>query len=91
MRETPLTALAAWNLYRDFRSQPGVVHLLEPSDLEAYIETWAIQSGQGLDWTDCALAAWAKAHGYRLVTMDRGFMRFDGLDMLCLTDQNPRL
>ena len=31
------------------------------------------------DLTDANLAALAMAHGWRLVTFDRGFGRFDGL------------
>jgi predicted nucleic acid-binding protein len=38
-------------------------------------------------WTDANLAALAKCAGLRLVTFDRGFGRFSGLDLLVLYER----
>jgi predicted nucleic acid-binding protein len=35
-------------------------------------------------WTDAYLAAFARSAGLRLVTFDRGFARFSGLEVLLL-------
>ncbi len=57
----------------------------EPDGLDQALWDLASQLNiSGGDWTDAYLAASAIAGNYRLVTLDRGFRRFSGLDLLLL-------
>jgi predicted nucleic acid-binding protein len=83
-----LSPSAAWSKVTEFLTLPEVRLLSEPHGLE---ETWERFSKAGRTspnmWTDSYLAAFAAGASLRLVTFDRGFSRFDGLDTLILTDQ----
>ncbi len=81
----PLTFEEAWLRYENWRSDPEVVLFAEPSGVE---QPFAHFVGLGLvtskNSTDAYLAAFAVAGGLRLVTFDRDFERFPGLDLLRL-------
>lgn len=84
--DPPLTVEEAWRTYNDFRNLPEVIFAAEPEGCEQQLEAWA----NGGDfpprlWTDAYLAAFARTGGFRLVTFDRDFRRFRGLDFLHLT------
>lgn len=81
----PLTVPQAWRAYSDFRRLPEVVLAAEPEGCEPWLEQWAV-GGRTTprQWTDVYLAAFAKAGGLRLVSFDRDFVHFDGLDLLRL-------
>lgn len=80
-----LTPKAAWKKYGEFLALPEVRFAAEPAGLQD-------QLGQFCDlgrtspnlWTDAYLAAFAKCAGFRLVTFDGGFARFNGLHLLRL-------
>lgn len=80
-----LTPGAAWRQYADLLALPEIQLQSEPHDLE---ETWTRFSNLGRTspnlWTDAYLAAFAKCAGLRLVTFDKGFSHFPGLDSLIL-------
>jgi toxin-antitoxin system PIN domain toxin len=81
----PLTVSQAWQAYSGFRRLPEVVLATESKACEAWLEQWALGAGPTpRQWTDAYLAAFAKAGGLRLVSFDRDFTRFDGLDFLRL-------
>ena len=75
-----LTLPAASDVLRGFTSQPGVAvvdgGVAAMDVLHSLLERQDLASK---DITDAHLAALAIAHGWRLVTFDRGFGRFDGL------------
>jgi toxin-antitoxin system PIN domain toxin len=75
----------AWNLYRQYLSDPHVVFLNEPPDFEAFMEKLTSTPGfvHRLS-TDAYLAALAIASGCRLVSLDSDFQTFDGLHFLHL-------
>lgn len=81
----PLTAEDAWAAYSGWRRLDDVLFASEPDGCDVLFADWA---GRGLItprlWTDAYLAAFARAGGLRLVSFDRDFTRFDGLDLLQL-------
>jgi toxin-antitoxin system PIN domain toxin len=81
----PLTVPDAWSAYRSLRAVPGVGFAAEPPGCESVLEGW-LTAGLVTPrlWTDAYLAAFAVAGGFRLVTFDRDFARFPGLDLLLL-------
>jgi toxin-antitoxin system PIN domain toxin len=87
MRSEALTPAEAWQVYRETLGSPGISWLAEPAGFEDAWEKASQRSGaSGSWWTDAYLAAFAMAHGVRLVTFDRDFRRYeaDGLRVLVL-------
>jgi hypothetical protein len=81
----PLSAQAAWAAYQAWRQLDNIVLAPEPEGCDALLADWVDQElVLPRLWTDAYLAAVAKAGGWRLVTFDRDFARFDGLDLLLL-------
>jgi uncharacterized protein len=80
-----LSPSAAWNKSAEFLALPEIDLRPEPDGVE---ELWARFSKTGASspnlWTDAYLAAFAMGAGMRMVTFDRGFSRFAGLDCLTL-------
>lgn len=80
-----LSPAAAWKQCVDLLALPEIQLQAEPRALD---ETWAGFSDLGRTspnlWTDAYLAAFAKCAGLRLVTFDKGFSAFPGLDCLIL-------
>lgn len=85
MAGQPLTVAEAWNAYGAFRRLPEVLLVDEPEDCEAWLGNWALgKQPAPRHWTDAYLAAFATAGNFRLVSFDRDFTRFDGLQLLKL-------
>lgn len=85
LRGRPFTAEEIWQAAASYLQLPGVIFLREPEGLVAQMRAWSDQPGFPRDgWTDCYLAAVALLTGSRLVTFDRDFSRFPGLDYLLL-------
>jgi uncharacterized protein len=85
MRGQPFTAFEIWEAYRRFLGLPEVCFLDERSGIDAEMTDWStLPDFPQRAWTDCYIAAFARVHRARLVTFDRGFSRFDGLDLLQL-------
>src|SRR5262249_14022719 len=81
MHGQPLSVAQAWHAYGDVRRLPGVMLVPEPESCETWLEHWALGNNPAPRlWTDAYLAAFARAAGLRLVSFDRDFDRFDGLD-----------
>lgn len=81
----PLTLTEAWQTYLAWRADEDVDLWSEPGDVDrilgAFIEEGLVTSKNS---TDAYLAAFAITGGLRLVTFDRDFERFPGLDLLRL-------
>jgi toxin-antitoxin system PIN domain toxin len=79
----PLEAGEAWHIYRAWLGRGDVTAAREPDGCDAVLGGWA---GNGIIlprlWTDAYLAAFARSGGMRLVTFDRDYRRFEGLDLL---------
>lgn len=80
-----LSPSAAWAKYTEFLQLPEVRWLAEPLGME---QPWQRFSATGRKspnlWADAYLAAFATCGGLRVVTFDRGFSRFRGLNCLIL-------
>lgn len=85
MRSDVYTASEAWTYLQNILSQPNVTTLPEPVGIDVLLEDWA---NMGLihspSWADAAIAAWAIKSGARVVTFDKGFQKYPGLDVLIL-------
>lgn len=85
MAGLPLRAREAWTAYQTWLNRAEVVAAPEPAGLDAVLAGWA---GRNLIssrvWPDAYLAAFAISGGFRFVSFDRDFLRFDGLDLLRL-------
>lgn len=75
----------AWKILMSWTGQPTVFFADEPVDLE---ERWrslaAIRSASPKIWMDTYLAAFTSCSGFRMVTNDRAFLQFKGMDTMVL-------
>lgn len=85
MNGQPFTPTEAWSAYRAFRALPEVVFLQEPPDLEPRMAAWSdTPAFPTTRWTDCYLAALAMTSACRLVSFDRDYRSFAGLNFFHL-------
>ena len=85
MQEGVLTASGAWLLYERWRNESSVVFHTDPAGVDDQLKQLSQQATLTTRlWTDAYLAAFAIAAGLRLVSFDRDFTRFPGLDLLLL-------
>lgn len=85
MKEDVRTLAAAWWVYDQLLVDSRFRFCSEP---EGVTEFWRALCPPKMvapkKWTDAYLAAFAIAAGMQLVTLDRGFREFRGLDVLLL-------
>jgi uncharacterized protein len=75
----------AWVQYDLFLSDPRVVFTEEPAGLEAHWRAYTQRRSFAPDiWSDAYLASFVVAADMQLVTFDRGFSKFKGLNCLIL-------
>ena len=85
MGEQVLTPSAAWKKLAQFLALPEVKRLAEPPGLDQPLGIFCdIGRTSPSFWTDAYLASFAQASRLRLVSFDRGFTRFAGLELLVL-------
>jgi hypothetical protein len=79
----PFTPAEAWEMYQSWRSKEGVFLQPDPEGVEERLASF-VKLGLVIPrlWTDAYLAAFAMAAGHRLVSFDRDFERFPGLNLL---------
>jgi toxin-antitoxin system PIN domain toxin len=76
------TPAEAWRDYQQLLSQPPVAFMSEPEDLEERLRTITVEGEPSASmWTDAYLASFALEAELCLATFDRGFRRFDGLNL----------
>lgn len=81
-------AAEAWRLLDLLFSDARFTFAGEPPGLETAVRRWtADRQAATKVWTDAYLAAFAQAAGVSLVTFDRGFRRYEGLNVVLL-EQN---
>lgn len=89
MGAATVTLARAAAVYDHFMNMPEVGFLSEPARCAPLLTQMLAGTDGGTPLprllTDMYLAAFATAAGLRLVTFDRDFLRFKGLDMLRLT------
>lgn len=84
----PLSSEEAWSVYDTLMADDRIAFReAEPDDLEVRWKqnTKRPQATPKL-WMDAYLAAFATAAGFRLVTFDKAFRQFPGLDLLVLEE-----
>jgi toxin-antitoxin system PIN domain toxin len=82
-RQAALTNDVALECFRSLRNDPRIGWIEEPRGLEEKWLSYAKLSTRSPKvWMDAYLAAFAVMSGSRLVTFDRGFRVFRGLDWL---------
>jgi uncharacterized protein len=81
----PLSNEAAWHAFEGFLKNRSINFMEEPSGLEAHWKrlTNGLKPAPKL-WMDAYLAAFAMAGEYSLVTLDKAFKQFKGLDLVVL-------
>ena len=88
----PLTNAAAWTAYEALIEDDRIV--LQREEPEGLDRLWrqftARQSASPKLWMDAYLAAFARAEGFRLVTLDAAFRQFNGLDVVVLEPEGRR-
>ncbi|MFN8556991.1 MAG: TA system VapC family ribonuclease toxin [Dehalococcoidia bacterium] len=81
----PLSVGEVWQVYRAWLRRDDVTVVREPTDCDALLDGWLSRNViTPRLWTDAYLAAFARAGALRLVSFDRDFVRFDGVDLLHL-------
>jgi hypothetical protein len=85
LKEDVLAAREVWEAWDLLLSDDRFKAGSEPVGFEREWRRWtgSLRRGQQAE-TDFYLAAFAAAGGHRLLTFDRGFQRFQGLDVLIL-------
>jgi toxin-antitoxin system PIN domain toxin len=84
----PLTRSEAWQIYEGFCADKRIAHADEPANLAVHWKRLS-QTGSASPktWMDSYLAAFALAGKYQLVTTDKDFTRFDGLNLRFLQNK----
>jgi toxin-antitoxin system PIN domain toxin len=73
----------AWDGYLRLRRDPRIHWIEEPEGLDELWMRWGrAKDSSPKKWMDAYLAAFARLHGLRLVTFDRGFRVYPGLDWM---------
>jgi uncharacterized protein len=81
----PLTNQAAWATYEGFFADGRIAWVDEPRGLDRHWKRFAAGAKPSPKlWMDGYLAAFALAGGHRLVTTDKAFKQFKGLDVIVL-------
>jgi toxin-antitoxin system PIN domain toxin len=79
----------AWAAVRDVTAQANVSILEEPTGVDERLADLCSRRGSSPSfWSDAYLAAFALAGRHRVATFDRGFRRFEGLDVILLTEES---
>lgn len=80
-----LTNRQAWELYELLMADSRIAWSDEPAGLESLWQKLAVSNmASPKQWMDAYLAAFAMAGGYQLVSTDRGFAQYPGLQFVLL-------
>ena len=81
MGSSAVSASVAWNLIQELLTDERMDLIVEPPDLDSVLpRLFRYRSSTGKLVTDAYLAAFAISASRRLVTLDRGFRQFRGLE-----------
>ncbi|HKI32485.1 MAG TPA: TA system VapC family ribonuclease toxin [Gemmataceae bacterium] len=81
-----VTLAEAWRLYDTFRADPRISLIEEPDGTEVFWRDYTrLQTFSPKVWNDAYLAAFARAGNHKLITFDRGFAHYAGLDCTLLS------
>lgn len=81
----PLTNREAWAVVEFFMEDDRITFANEPGGVEDAWKTLAVRDTNSPKlWMDAWLAAFAFCAGFQMVTIDKAFSQFKGLDLLVL-------
>jgi len=81
-----LTNSEAWAAYANWLSDHRIAYSNEPQGLEANWQTLTARNTASPKlWMDAYLAAFAMSGGYQLVTTDKSFRQYKGLNVVLLS------
>ena len=81
----PASNASAWKAYNSFLSDRRITFASEPEGLEETWKGFALRKTPSPKlWMDAYLAAFALRSGFQLVTTDKAFTQFKGLDLQIL-------
>jgi uncharacterized protein len=79
------TTAEAWMIYGAHLASGRVQFASEPASIEAQMRAVTLRDDfQQRDWTDAYLASFAMTAGCRMVSFDKGFAQYEGLQFLQL-------
>ena len=82
----PLSNADAWNVYEALVADDRIVFRDEPPGLASVWRKLAARRGSSPKlWMDAYLAAFAIASGAQILTIDRAFAQFSGLEVRLIT------
>ncbi len=85
-----LTNTQAWELYERYLADPRITLVEEPKHLDTHWKAFTARATSSPKmWMDAYLAAFAVAGGHQLVTTDKAFAQYPGLDYLVLASKAP--
>jgi uncharacterized protein len=85
MQGEALTMREAWAFYGELLQVPSIYFVAEPGRIQAHWFKSCLAFEQATKRvTDAYLAGFAIAGNYTMVTLDRGFQDFEGLDLIFL-------
>lgn len=85
----PLTNREAWDVIDGFMMDERFTFAYEPEGVEETWKTLAIRDTHSPKlWMDAYLAAFAFRSGFQMITTDKAFSQFSGLDLLVLPEQS---
>lgn len=83
--EGAFTMTRAWQFMNEAFSDRRIFFAPEAARIEVLWQSLSTMPGVGPSaWTDAYLAAFAYGHGYEMVTFDRGFRRWEELQLQVL-------
>jgi uncharacterized protein len=75
----------AWMIYSAHLASGRVQFVAEPASIEAQLRALTLRDNfQQRDWTDAYLASFAMTAACRMVSFDKGFAQYEGLQFLQL-------
>ncbi len=79
----PLTNREAWDVVDKFMADERITFANEPEGVEEAWKAFAIRENNSPKlWMDAWLAAFALRSGFQMVTTDKAFSQFNGLELL---------
>ncbi len=87
----PLTNREAWRVVESFMADERITFANEPDGVEETWKAMAIRDTQSPKlWMDAWLAAFALSSGFQMITTDKAFSQFKGLELLVVkAGKNP--
>ena len=85
-KDEAVTMAGAWDIYGRLIDDPRIFYLHEPDDVDVLWKKYTVRLDYSHKvWNDAYLAAFAKGYDFSIVTLDKGYKKFTGLDCVLLS------